>query len=73
MLFADDTTLYADGHDVSSLINMFNDELSGVSRWMKANVLSLDVCKTFAKMFSSRRNGDAADIQLLLNGSKIQF
>ena len=48
LLFVDDSTLYAAGSNVSSLINMFNDELLCVSRWMKANVLSLkckqDIC-----------------------------
>ena len=73
MLFDDDSTLYAAGSDISSLINMFNDELLCVSRWMKANVLSLKVSKTFAMMFSNRPNSDAAGIQLLLNGSEIQF
>ena len=73
VLFADDTTLYAAGSDVLSPINNFNDELFCVSRWMKANVLSLNVSKTFAMMFSNRHNSDAAGIQLLLNGSEIQF
>ena len=52
---------------------MFNDELLFVSRWMRANVLSLNVSKTFAMMFSNRHNSDAAGIQLLLNVSEIQF
>ena len=73
VLFADDTTLYAAGSDVSSLISMFNDELLCVSRWMRANVLSLNVSKTFAMMFSNGPNSDAAGIQLLLNGSEVQF
>ena len=73
VLFADDTTLYAAGSDVSSLISMFNDEILCVSRWMMANVLSLNVSKTFAMMFSNRHNSDAAGIQLLLNASEVQF
>ena len=52
---------------------MFNDKLLCVSRWMKANVLSLNVSKTFAMMFSNRPNSDAAGIQSLLNGSEVQF
>ena len=73
MLFADDSTLYAAGSDVSSLINMFNEERFGVSRRLKANVLSLNVSKTFAIMFSNRHNSKDSGIQLLLNGSEIQF
>ena len=73
VLFSDYTTLYAAGSDISSLINMFNDELLCVSRWMNGNVLSLNVSKTFAMMFSKEHNSDAAGIQLLLNGSEIQF
>ena len=73
VLFADDTTLYASGNHVPSLINMFNDELVCVSRWMKANVLSLNVGKTFAMMFSKRHNIDTVDCQLLLDGSVVQF
>ena len=73
MLFADDTTLYAAGSDVSSLISMFHDEILCVSRWMMANVLSVNASKTFAMMFSNRHNSDAAGIQLLLNGSEVQF
>ena len=39
----------------------------------EANVLSLNVSKRFAMMFSNRHNSDAAGIQLLLNGSEVQF
>ena len=71
VLFAIDITQSAAGSDVSSLINKFNDELLGIFQWMKANVLSLKVKKTFAMMFSNKHNSDAAGIQLLLNGSEI--
>ena len=40
---------------------------------MRANVLSLNVSKTFEMLFSNRHNSDAAGVQLLLNGSEIQF
>ena len=67
VLFADDTIRPdAAGSDVSSHINMFNDELLYVSLWMKANVLSLNVSKTFAMMFSNRHNSDAAGIIVML-------
>ena len=72
MLFTGDATLYASGNDVSSLINMFNTELLCVSRWMKATVLSLNVGKTFATMFSNRHNSDTSDIQFLLDGVESQ-
>ena len=53
VLFADDTILCASGPDYSGLITLFNGELIDVASWTKANMLSLNVGKTFATVFSN--------------------
>ena len=50
--FADDTTVYAEGNNISDLANMLSDELVKIDRWLTANRLSLNLEKTCYLIFS---------------------
>lgn len=44
-LFADDTLIYLIGDNYEELMNILNDELNNVSRWLKINKLKLNTKK----------------------------
>ena len=46
ILFADDTTILYSHKDISSKVNMVNEELQEVNNWFKANKLSINASKT---------------------------
>ena len=54
ILFADDTNLFATGHDLELLCNEINNELCILSEWFKINRLSLNVKKTNYMLFSKK-------------------
>ena len=72
VLFADDTTLFASDICHYRLIESFNSELEKVAMWTKANMLSLNVNKTFAVSFTNREPGDCFHM-LFFDGEQVQF
>lgn len=52
VLYADDTTLIANGSNLNALIPQINQNLTSMKHWITANRLSLNVSKTFAMIFS---------------------
>ena len=47
-------------------------ELGGISNWTKANMLSFNVNKTFAVLFSTKLLGNTEDL-LSLDGDRVRF
>jgi len=52
LLYADDTTLYIIGKNISDLTDKMNSDLQNISEWFKANKLSLNISKTNYIIFS---------------------
>ena len=52
ILFADDTTVYISGEDVTYLTRCLNHDLSQLNDWFKANKLSLNANKTNCIVFN---------------------
>ena len=52
--FADDTTLYATGRDINSLVSDVNFWLVGFDSWLRINKLTLNIDKTFGMIISNR-------------------
>ena len=46
LLFADDTTIYLQGHDIINLTTTLNTELVKVNNWISSNKLTLNLNKT---------------------------
>ena len=51
VLFADDSPIYGLSSDASALFDEFNTELGKIFEWTCVNRLSLNVSKTYAKLF----------------------
>ena len=61
--FADDTTIYLSGRDLTRLFEEVCMELCKVDDWLKANRLSLNIGKTFY-MIITHNNYDETDINI---------
>ena len=55
ILFADDTSVFISGKDLSSLVINMNMQLTSIATWMEANKLILNVEKTNFMIFGTRR------------------
>ena len=65
ILFADDTTILFEGHNIHSIITPFNYKLGKLIIWLNANKISINVSKTHYMVFhSARRKVDHKDIIL---------
>ena len=53
LLFADDTTVYIQGHDLNAMKHTLNQELKHVSNWIKCNKLTLNLSKTYSMLSAS--------------------
>jgi len=54
-LFADDTTLYHSGVDLSEIINYFSKIINDLLLWCKNNRLDINWTKTFLMVFTNKR------------------
>ena len=70
ILFADDTTLVASGHNLDLLVSETNQELCKIQNWISANKLSLNISKTNYIFFSKKANSLPDPISL--NGCVIE-
>ena len=55
VLFVDDTNLFAEGKDPTELYERVNVGLSGLDRWFRCNMLTLNLKKTEYVYFSGLR------------------
>ena len=62
-MFADDTNIFISVKDLDFITHIINSELTIVSIWFNANLLSLNIKKTNYVLFSNKTN---SDIQILI-------
>jgi len=56
VMFADDTNIFQSDTDIELLNRNMNSELGKLSKWFKANKLSLNISKTKFMLFTRRKN-----------------
>ena len=70
--FADDTNLLYINESLKTLCKKVNYDLKGISNWLNANRLSLNVNKTEFVIFRSpRKSIDSIEINIKLNGKRL--
>ena len=72
-LFADDTNIYFEADDLTSLTNTINRELSKVKSWLDCNKLALNIDKTNFVLFHSPRKKLPDTVILKFGKKKIQM
>ena len=68
IMFADDTNLFLTGKSLDDLEMKMNDELKIISKWFKANLLSLNIDKTSYMIFGNKKY---QNLSLLIENSPI--
>ena len=69
MLFHDDTNLFSSGLDATGIQDGVNHDLAIITKWLKANKLSLNIKKdTLHVFFSKKTNKVNPDISLKIDG-----
>ena len=72
ILFADDTTVYISGEDVTYLTRCLNHDLSQLNDWFRANKLSLNANKTNYIVFNKSAAVLPHDICLSIGSDKLE-
>ena len=70
ILFADDTSLFLSGQDLTQLVIKFNYELNQINKWFVVNKLVLNVKKTNFMIFTNRKIDDG-NIDIRINNNSI--
>ena len=55
ILYADDSNMFIQGKNLSSMISVVNNEMEKIVKWTNSNKLSLNIDKTFFMIFKSRK------------------
>jgi len=69
--FADDTTVYSSHHNIISLHQIVNTELTHLTDWFSANKLALNVKKTKYAIFSPPGFKTPNNLSLMINGIQL--
>lgn len=72
ILFADDTNAFISGSDLDSLVRSLNCELEKVSRWLRANKLSINVSKTKYMLFKTKNKRGTISENIYFGDSVIE-
>ena len=72
ILFADDTSLFSSGKDLTELIRIVNQELSVIATWFKSNKLSLNLKKTKCVIFCAKNKKYNKTIDIIIDDKQIE-
>ena len=72
ILFADDTSLFSSGEDLTKLIRIVNQELSVIATWLKSNKLSLNLKKTKCATFCAKNKKYNKTIDIIIDNKQIE-
>ena len=70
-LFADDTNIYFEHSNLTTLQRVINKELKKLSQWLNANRLALNISKTNFVIFAAK-NKPLSNVTILLNKKAIE-
>ena len=68
IFFADDSNLFKNSQDISTLERDLNNILDAISFWLKVNKLSLNIKKTHYMIFSKKRSVKTPTVNLKIDG-----
>ena len=71
IIFADDTSIFIDGHNIPLMVSNLNDELNHICNWLQSNKLSLNVQKTHTMLFTNNAEVYTSQLPILMNDTLI--
>ena len=73
ILYADDACIVAKSHDINELLKSMSCELTGITKWLAANQLTLNVSKTKYVIFHrDRKRLPNLNGELTINGQQLE-
>ena len=72
IMFADDTTVYLSGENITELFSNMNHDLTQLNDWFRANKLSLNVSKTNYVIFKKKSAPPMPDNILYIGNDKLE-
>lgn len=72
LLYADDTTLYIQGNDLTMLQNIMNEEVAHICDWLSSNRLKLNVDKTRAMITQPLMTTTPCNVSIKINNLSIK-
>ena len=72
IMFADDTNMFIQGKNISELENIMNEEIKKKVTWLYANMLSLNIDKTYCMLFTDSKRHSNRVVNIYINGSHIE-
>lgn len=72
ILFADDTNIFLEGHDVNSVIDQMNIEMKKLLEWTIANKLSLNIDKTNYMVFTTKGKPVQSNLSVIINDKPLK-
>ena len=72
IMFADDTTVYLSGENITELFSNMNHDLAQLNDWFRANKLSLNVSKPNYVIFKKKSTPPMPDNILYIGNNKLE-
>ena len=72
LLFADDTSLFITGKNLSSIMNAMNHELINITEWLNVNKLSLNIKKTHYMVFNIAKKNVKTSVNINVNNFSLE-
>ena len=72
VLFADDTTVYLVGHNISELQRKMNQDLHELNDWFRANQLSANASKTKFMLLTRQQTLEHEPLHLMFNNEQLE-
>lgn len=73
LIFADDTNMFIQGKNIKETIDLTNEEMVKVVKWLQANRLSLNISKTHYMIFHSNKRKIVSNHAVKINCQDIEF
>ena len=71
IIYADDSNLFLQGKDLSSMIDLMNCEMEKITDWVSANKLSVNLDKTYYMIFKTRGKKIQSSKEIMMLNHKI--
>ena len=71
-LYADDTAIFSPGFGGNSVQKQLQKDINVLSKWFRENGMIVNTDKTKVMLFTSRKNKRSLDIEISMNGEKLQ-
>lgn len=71
-LFADDTSIYICGKNISQMVQQLNEDLNSIFNWLQHNKMKINISKTVYMEISNKTKSSSQDKEIIIGGQIIK-